>query len=131
MCSSMRSEKLVREAFEDLLGVAFPKARPGFLGRLELDGYAETLQLAFEFQGKQHFERVPFFDRNDGLEGRMDRDRRKLALCKQEGVDLIIIPYTHIPKLCSDAVREVVNEILQAKGYLRLTTRKPLSSACS
>ena len=62
-----KNEEYCREIFEDITGKKFPKERPDWLvndktgKKLELDGYCEELKLAFEYDGKQHFENTDFF----------------------------------------------------------------------
>ena len=61
-CSGSRAEELVRCYFEILFeGEPFPKCSghpqlpsPGG-GLFTLDGYSERLNLAFEYQGEQHY----------------------------------------------------------------------------
>ncbi len=93
-CSKFRSEGACREIFESLFETKFPKKRPKFLGRLELDGYNKDLQLAFEYQGKQHYEYTPFFYKSkDDFKAQQKRDRQKYDLCIQNDITLILIPY--------------------------------------
>lgn len=100
MCRHGLSERICRAVFEHLLDARFPKARPPWLlgkrGKpLELDGYCETLKLAFEYQGAQHFAKVKQF-RMDGrrLAALRSRDKLKRAACREHGITLIEIPYT-------------------------------------
>ena len=94
-CSSFRSEEACREIFESLFETKFPKRRPKFLNRLELDGYNEDIQLAFEYQGIQHYKYRPFFHiSEEGFKDQQERDRRKYDLCIQNGITLVLIPYT-------------------------------------
>lgn len=90
-----KTEEDVRRAFEEATGRKAPSTRPPFLGGLELDGYCEELGVAFEYNGKQHYEYVPFFHRNGpgDLAAQQERDRRTEAGCDEEGVALIVIPY--------------------------------------
>ena len=61
---------------------------------MELDGYAMSLGLAFEYQGYQHFKPVPFIDSNlKKLKQRQQDDERKRQLCLQNGVTLLEISY--------------------------------------
>ena len=80
-------------------GHSIPKARPDFLvghrqRRLELDGYCASLNLAFEYQGEQHYRHIMFFHRNVGdFEDQVQRDELKAMLCKRVGVRLLVVPY--------------------------------------
>jgi hypothetical protein len=98
-CSSGISERICRALLERITGVLFPKTRPNWLknerGRqMELDGYAQSLKLAFEYQGYQHFKPIPFIDSNlEKLKVRQQDDERKRQLCFQHGVTLLEIHY--------------------------------------
>ena len=60
---------------------------------LELDGYNTKLSLAFEYQGKQHFERVEYFQRNKGdFEAQLERDQLTRDRCCANDVTLIEVP---------------------------------------
>jgi len=83
----------------------FEKVRPSWLmndypGRkfppqpLELDFYCEELNLAVEFNGRQHYEFVPDFHKSEKHAfGQRARDRLKLELCRRRGVDVIVVRY--------------------------------------
>jgi len=51
--------------------------------------------MAFEYQGKQHFEYMPYFHRNgvSDLEKQKERDKFKRETCAKQGITLIEIPY--------------------------------------
>ena len=100
-CSNKKSENLSREILEEYTGLKFPTVRPEFLkniktgSNLELDGYCEDLKLAFEYQGKQHYEYISFFHKKEeDFKKQQDRDLLKLELCNNNSIDVIIIPYT-------------------------------------
>jgi hypothetical protein len=60
----------------------------------ELDGYNKELKLAFEYQGQQHYYYVSYFHKNENsLLKQQIRDEIKLRLCKQIGIQLIVVPY--------------------------------------
>ncbi|MDD4930673.1 MAG: hypothetical protein PHG66_00770 [Candidatus Colwellbacteria bacterium] len=96
-CSSNQNEKFCTRILEKLTGFPFVKIRPPWLGKLELDGYCEKLNLAFEYQGLQHYEYIPFFHQNDieRFNGQLERDIRKKELCKENGTILLCIPYQY------------------------------------
>lgn len=93
-------ELYLRSLFAHLLGVTFPKSRtfswlPRTEGVLELDGYNDELRLGFEYQGKQHYDIDGFFVRDkDELERRRAADARKVKLCADHDVNLIVVPYS-------------------------------------
>lgn len=65
---------------------------------LELDWYCAELKLAVEFNGRQHYDVVPVFhgqgtDAERRLHGQKMRDAKKIKLCQQRGVDLVIVRY--------------------------------------
>lgn len=92
------SERQCRVALEQVFGTPFPKAHPSWMRTkgsrrsLELDGYSETLGIAFEYHGAQHFRRVPRFT---GTTRRLlqiqGRDELRRTLCRRHGVVLIEI----------------------------------------
>lgn len=90
-CSEGLGERICRLFFQKLFGFNFIKIRPhwlknskGFL--LELDGYCEELNLAFEHQGRQHYSKNSFFSNH------INYDEEKRKLCKERSVTLIEIP---------------------------------------
>jgi hypothetical protein len=102
-----------------MFGLPFPKARPNWLlgskGRkMELDGYCESLGLAFEYHGQQHYQSGSFFQPDENsLRRRKRDDMRKARLCSDNSVHLITIPYTTpLPK-----VPELIFGIAQELGF--------------
>ena len=93
-CQWMRSEESCRKIFETLYNFRFPKARPKFLKGLELDGFNNDYQIAFEYQGKQHYEFIPYFHQTvEKFEKLVQRDKIKKKLCEKHNISLIYIPY--------------------------------------
>ncbi|MED3554088.1 hypothetical protein [Cytobacillus praedii] len=91
-CRSCRfnlTENKCRYIIENLTGLSFkPNKR-------ELDGYNSKIKTAFEYNGIQHYEYVEFFHRTQQeFKRRIETDVHKLNLCKEKGINLIIIPYT-------------------------------------
>lgn len=62
--------------------------------RLKLDVYCPAYKLAAEFHGRQHFYYTKrFFDSRYEFEEGQKRDLRKIELCKQNGIDLVVFRY--------------------------------------
>ena len=97
-CSYSLGERICREYFEQLFGKKFQKVKPIWLKSkggyvMELDGYCPSLKLAFEHQGKQHYDEIAYFHETEGKYAQqLDRDKDKKALCQKKGIVLIGVP---------------------------------------
>lgn len=96
ICASFLYERICRLYFETLFNQKFPTSYPPWLknekgNQLELDGYCGELGLAFEHNGKQHYQRIKS-SWKDRFEQIQKNDQCKIDLCKQNNVTLIIIP---------------------------------------
>lgn len=60
---------------------------------LEIDIFIPELKLAIEYQGEQHFQAVEHWGGAEGLNKRMESDRKKQTLCKKFGYNLIEFKY--------------------------------------
>lgn len=118
-CASYKSEEVCRNVFEELFGIKFPKRQPRFLKGLELDGFNESLMLAFEYNGIQHYEYITHYHRGDlfRFEYQKERDNEKRGLCDKEGVTLITIPYMYDHK-CEEELREFIYKELIDRDLL-------------
>ena len=93
--SSWRTEAEIRSILETIFHPhVFPSSYPSFLQGLQLDGYCPELVLAFEYQGEQHYDPENYFHFGDtaSFHAQQGRDARKVELCKDAGVRLLIIP---------------------------------------
>jgi hypothetical protein len=119
-CHVFIGESICRYYLERIFGTSFPKSRPAWLranGKgYELDGYSESLRIAFEHHGTYHYE----IDRlhaktSEHVRKRKEKDRLKEMLCEQNDVKLIVIPeifnLTPLSKL-----GPLVQELCTAKG---------------
>ena len=95
-----KTEEKCRNIFRDLTGLEFKKVRPAFLKYktnrcLELDGYNPMLNIAFEYNGEQHYKFTPFFHKSlDDFHEQLRHDQFKRDKCRSIGIRLIEIPYT-------------------------------------
>lgn len=96
-CHIYLGEEICRAYFETLFENEFPKSHPSWListkrRRLELDGYCNELQLAFEHHGQQHYRVGRFTPTGEQLISRKGTDELKRTKCRETGVLLIEIP---------------------------------------
>jgi len=115
-------EAQCKEFLEYLFQKPFHKVRPDFLrnpvtkSTLELDCYNEELQLAVEYNGKQHYEYNKKLHQQDRTQfhNQQYRDYMKKELCKKHGVRLIVVPYT-VP---TERIPEFLYEQLKTDEHL-------------
>lgn len=97
-----KGERECRRVLQQLFNRPFDKARPNFLANpvtggsrnLELDCYDESLNLACEYNGEQHYKFIPYFHRTkDAFYNQKYRDQFKKKTCEERGVRLIEVPY--------------------------------------
>jgi hypothetical protein len=120
-CSAGLGERICREFFEQLLEHPFKKARPSWLRnsdgyQMELDGYSQTLKIAFEHQGTQHYRSIKFFDfSKTKLKKIQENDQKKRDLCRDNGINLIEVP-SILEILGIDNVKSFIREELLKNG---------------
>lgn len=107
ICSSGTGERMCKLFFEKLFNKKFVKCRPDFLKigkiNIELDGFCEELKIAFEYNGKHHYEE--FESRT--LFPKSKYDTEKIQLCQQNNIKLFIIPES-INRINLDYIKNVV-----------------------
>lgn len=122
-----RGETETRQVLEHYFRRPFPKSRPDFMVNpvtgsqynLELDCYNESLRLAVEYQGEQHYKFIPYFHKNrEAFLNQKYRDELKRMRCKELGITLIEVPYTEKRR-----IREFLTEQLRARGFTATTVR--------
>jgi hypothetical protein len=112
-CSAFKSENICRWVFEQIFKEKFIKTRPLWLvsssgTRLELDGFCEKLNLAFEHNGIQHFKRAFKMTDKDLAKIKLN-DKLKVKLCKKHGVKLIVIDQLFV-KTSFDSLKDTVKK---------------------
>ena len=94
-CPTCNASKLELAVINELAknDIAFEmhvrKNKLSWLGRLTLDIYIPTLNMAIECQGGQHFKVIEHFGGEEELAKRIENDSRKRELCKANEVKLI------------------------------------------
>jgi hypothetical protein len=84
---------------------------PNWLGRQRIDIAIPSLNLAFEYNGQQHYMPVDFFGGKDAYSATLKRDEMKRRKCKENNIKLIEIKYDS----SEDEVGELLHRILRKK----------------
>lgn len=92
--------------------------RPTWLSGLELDAFIPEENIAFEYQGQQHFYPVKHWGGQEALDALRIRDARKAELCRQRGILLIAFDFTE--PLTEQHVRERIRLARDPKSPDRL-----------
>ena len=117
-----KGERACKEYVEEYFGKSFTRCRPDFMQNpvtkenLELDLYNEELKLAIEYNGRQHYEYVPFMHTTkESFYSQQYRDLIKQDLCKKNGIELIIVPYkipdSEIPRFMENEITKIGKNI--------------------
>lgn len=116
-----KGESQCKEFAEFYFQLPFQKQRPDFLKNpitgenLELDLYNESLNLAIEYNGAQHYQFNSFMHKNsrDRFQNQQYRDLIKRDMCEKSGVKLIIVPYT----ISNDKISDFLFQEFKRLGY--------------
>lgn len=129
-CLSYTNEERCRVVLNKLLDANLEKCRPGFLRYpetdtcLELDGYDIKLDIAFEYNGIQHYEEMFYDDKTDLAEGKdrlqhqKNKDAFKVGKCQELGIKLLIIPYTEIKNKTDKNTITYLIKLCQDSGFV-------------
>lgn len=104
-----------REYLELTTGLPFSKVRmvknPITGKNLEYDCYNESLKLAFEIQGEQHYKFIPYFhSTKDKFTLQQYRDEIKRNESMKMGIKLVEIPYHSIK---NDQYKNIIDKALE------------------
>ena len=96
--------------------------KPFFLkterGQLSLDVFVCNEKIAFEYQGKQHFEPVEYFGGEQHFVKQRENDEKKRMLCEKNGITLIYVNYWE----------DVTKDLIETKVYDALKDRRGYSN---
>lgn len=74
---------------------------------MSYDIFITKLNIAIEYQGKQHFEPIDFFGGVESFERTIERDELKKELSEDNGVNLIYINYWE--NITIEFIKEKIN----------------------
>lgn len=83
--------------------------RPDWLDGLELDIYIPRLNIAFEYQGQQHFHPIKAWGGVAALKALQERDERKLRICTSLNIKLYIIDYRE--PLTQEYIQDLIGQL--------------------
>lgn len=111
------SEELVYKLAKDIFREykVIYQMRPFFLrsslgGQMSYDVFISEINVAIEYQGKQHFEAIDYFGGEESFKKQVKRDREKIELSMMNGIKIVYINYDEIitKELIKDKVKSVV-----------------------
>lgn len=107
VCKSSRGENSI---FNELtkMNIDFTHHHRLTTNRLEFDFYIESMNVAIEFDGIQHFKPIKRFGGIKAFKDQLDRDKRKNEYCFQNNIRLIRIPYHKY-----DEIKSILNSSLR------------------
>lgn len=86
--------------------------------RLRLDIYVPTYKLGFEYHGRQHFFYSSLFHKDkDGFDEAKNRDDRKMELCEEQGISLVVFRFND--KLTEQAVCERILTAMEKTPHVK------------
>lgn len=98
-CSHCGQNNLLENKLFNFLKESFPsekiiqQAKFSWLGMKSLDIYFPNLNIAIEYQGKQHYKPIEFFGGQERFEYQKDSDKIKISLCEKNNIKLIHFSY--------------------------------------
>ena len=120
-CKKHCGERLTRAIFEAAFGYKFESVKPDWLkytkgANLELDGYCSKLNLAFEYNGRQHYiQNIKFFHMTpESFVALQQRDIYKAQKAKEVGITLIVIKEYRNNADIEGAKRAIKKELIKA-----------------
>lgn len=90
------------------------QASPEWLGRQRFDGFIPEHAIALEYNGEQHYRPVSVFGGEAGFIATQQRDLRKLALAKANGVEVVIFRYDEV--LTEDLIARRISKAIDSQS---------------
>lgn len=111
-CRASHGERRVRK-YLDEHNFIYQEQKAIFINDtyLKLDFYLEqnNQKYAIEYNGIQHYQPVDYFNGIQGLEKQQYRDKIKAQYCRENNIDLIVIPYNDESLIQSEKLAQRLN----------------------
>lgn len=101
---------LIQNAFPDYEVIT--QYSPNWLGRQRIDIFIKELNVAIEYNGKQHYEPVTYFGGEEGFLKTVERDKMKKNKCKRNGCRVIDIKYDENLHNAVEKIKNVAQHLL-------------------
>lgn len=98
--------KIISERFPEM--TLFSQYSPNWLGRQRFDIFILELNLAIEYNGRQHYEPIDFYGGEEGFKRTINRDEEKRKKCKVNDCLLIEVKYDEEFEICLNKIQEVI-----------------------
>lgn len=82
---------------------------PNWLGRQRIDIFIKELNIAIEYNGKQHYEPITYFGGREGFLKTVERDEMKRKKCKRNGCELIEVKYNEDLQKTVESIKKRFN----------------------
>ncbi len=93
-CTRSISEEFTRFVFEKIFNDKFEKYKFWYKNHyIELDGFNPRLNIAFEYNGLQHYRKNEFIRTDDQLDHQQFLDSLKVEYCGENKINFIVIPF--------------------------------------
>lgn len=124
-CKDLFNQERCRVILEFIFKKPFIICCPNFLyiektkKYLELDGYCEELNIAFEYQGIMHYE-LMYWDKGDEtrLNHQKEKDKFKIKKCLEKNILLLVISYKDIKYKDDNHVKQFISNMLEINKIL-------------
>ena len=116
-------ETLTRMMLEHLLGYEMPSSYIKSMQGLQLDGYNSKYQVAFEYQGYQHYTKGSYFHKTkEEFESQRQRDTTKKRLCKVN--DILLIEIFEFKKITKSRIPLFYEQVVEQLNPLGIKHNK-------
>lgn len=101
--------KLINDTFPEATLIS--QFSPPWLGRQRFDIFVKEINLAIEYNGKQHYEPIDYYGGIQGFNNTKKRDEEKRRKCQLNNCNLIEVKYNEDFQICIEKIKCLMNSI--------------------